>query len=88
MGKSLGTLAFLGVFQFTQAQALPSPHKQCCTRVSRIFTLYRVGGGGGREYCKKISKRMLTALSYEGLKMTKKYEYCITVPKDFLSLCS
>ena len=45
MGKSLGTLAFLGVFQFTQAQALPSPHKQCWTRVSRIFTLYMVGGG-------------------------------------------
>ena len=37
MDKSLGTLAFLGVFQFTQVQPLPSPHKQCWTRVSRIF---------------------------------------------------
>ena len=35
--KSLGALAFLGVFQFTQVQPLPSPHKQCWTRVSRIF---------------------------------------------------
>ena len=35
--KSLGALAFLGVFQFTQVQPLPSTHKQCCTRVSRIF---------------------------------------------------
>ena len=50
MDKSLGTLLrFWGVFQFTQVQPLPSPHKQCWTRVSRIFfrvsTLYRVGGG-------------------------------------------
>ena len=35
--KSLGALAFLGVFQFTQVQPLPSTHKQCWTRVSRIF---------------------------------------------------
>ena len=35
--KSLGALAFLGVFQFTQVPPLPSTHKQCWTRVSRIF---------------------------------------------------
>ena len=50
MDKSLGTLLrFWGVFRFTPAQNLPSPHKQCWTHVSRIFfrvsTLYRVGGG-------------------------------------------
>ena len=49
MDKSLGTLLrFWGVFQFTQVQPLPSPHKQCWTRASRIFfrvsTLYRVEG--------------------------------------------
>ena len=39
MDKSLGTLlCFLGVFQFTQVQPLPSPHKQCWTRVCRIFS--------------------------------------------------
>ena len=38
MDKSLATLAFLGVFQFTQVQPLPSLHKQCWTRVSRIFS--------------------------------------------------
>ena len=32
--KSWDTFAFLGVFQFTQAQPLPSPHKQCWTHVS------------------------------------------------------
>ena len=50
MDKSLGTLLhFWGVFQFTQVQPLPSPHKQCWTRVSRIyfeFQLFcRVRGG-------------------------------------------
>ena len=38
MYSLLGTLLhFWGVFQFTQVQPLPSPHKQCWTRVSRIF---------------------------------------------------
>ena len=48
--RSLGTvLHFWGFFQFTQAQLLPSPHKQSWKHVSRIFfgvsTLYRVGRG-------------------------------------------
>ena len=65
MDKSVGTLLlFWGVFQFTQVQSLPSPHKQCWTRVSRIFSEIQLcigwgGGGGGRENCKKISKIML-----------------------------
>ena len=48
--KSWGTFAFLERFQFTQVQPLPSPHKQCWTRVSGIFfrvsTLYRAWGEG------------------------------------------
>ena len=45
MDKSLRTLLrFWGVFQFTQVQPLPSPHKQAC--IQNFFaTLYRVGGG-------------------------------------------
>ena len=35
--KSWDTFAFLGVFQFTQVQPLPSHHKQCWMYVSRIF---------------------------------------------------
>ena len=63
MDKSLRTtLHFWGVFQFTQAQPLPSPHKLCWTRVSRIFFEFQlcIGWGevGGRENYKKISKRM------------------------------
>ena len=55
MDKSLGTLLhFLGAF--SNAQPLPSIHKQSWTRAYRIrvSTLYRVGG----ENCKTISKRM------------------------------
>ena len=55
--KSLGTLLhFWGVFQFTQA--LPSPHKQCWTRVSISFSKFQLCIGWGRENCKKILKRM------------------------------
>ena len=59
MDKSLGTLLrFWGDFQFTQVQPLPSPHKQCCTHLSRIFPSSNFWIGWGRENCKKISKRM------------------------------
>ena len=79
MDKRLGTLFhFWGVFQFTQVQPLPSPHKQCWTRVSSIFfrvsTLYRVGGGRTarkfrNSYCvhHNVSNSLLplTVLSFE-----------------------
>ena len=86
MDKSLGTLAFLGVFQFTQAQPLPSAHKQCWTRVSRIFfrvlTLHRVGEGELRESFEKDE------LFYAESRMTEKYEYCTTVSSIFVHDCS
>ena len=48
MDKSLGTLfRFRGVFQFTQVQPLPSSHKQCWTRVSRIFSEIQLCIGWG-----------------------------------------
>ena len=40
-------LRFWGVFQFTQDQPLPSPHKQCWTRVSRIFSEFQLCIGCG-----------------------------------------
>ena len=60
MDRSLGTvLHFWGVFQFTQAQLLPSPLKQSWKHASRIFfgvsTLYRVGRG---RTSRKFQKRM------------------------------
>ena len=82
MDKSLGTLLhFWGVFRFTQVQPLPSRHKQCWTRVSRIFfsTLYRVGGGRtGRNF-----RKGCTVLR-GNREMTDKYEYCSTIPRTFL----
>ena len=53
MDKSLGTLLrFWGVFQFTQVQLLPSPHKQCWTRVFRIFLEIKlcIGWGEGEVH--------------------------------------
>ena len=50
MDKSLGTLLlFWGIFQFTQVQPLPSPHKQCWTRVFSIFSEFQfcIGWGEG-----------------------------------------
>ena len=51
MDRSLGTLSrSWGVFQCTQVQPLPSPHKQlmldeCIQNFFRVSTLYRVWGG-------------------------------------------
>ena len=79
--KTRGTrLRFWGVFQFTKGQPLSSPHKQCWTRVSRIFfrvsTLYRVVGG---RTARKFRKRCTVLRGNRGI--TKKYEYCGTVPR-------
>ena len=78
---------FWGVFQFTQVQPLPSPHKQCWTRVSRIFfrvsTLYRVGGG---RTARKFRKRYTVLRGNR--KIAEKYEYYSTVPRTFVQDCS
>ena len=81
MDKSLGILLLLhfwGVFQFTQAQPLPSPHKQSWIRVSSIFFCMGWGKGELQENFEKA------ALFYE---MTEKYEYCITVARTFVHDC-
>ena len=81
MNKSLGTLLrFWSVFQFTYVQPLPSPHKKCWTRVSRIFsTLYRVRGG---RTSRKFRKGCTVLKGNR--EMTEKYEYCSTVPRTFV----
>ena len=84
MDRSLGTLLhFWGVFQFTQVQPLPSPHKQCWTRVCRIFlrvsTLYWVGGG---RTARNFRNRCTVLRGNR--EMTEKYKYCSTVPIPIL----
>ena len=82
MYKSLGThFHFWGVFQFTQVQPLPSPHKQCWTPVSRIFFEFQLCIGWGRENCKKFSKRMHHFKSEQrNDRKVRILQYC---PKDF-----
>ena len=85
--KSWDTFAFLGVFQCRQVQPLPSPHKQCWTRVSRTFfrvsTFYRVGGG---RTARKFRKRCTVLRGNR--EITEKYEYFSTVPRTFVQECS
>ena len=62
MDMSFGTLLhFWGIFQSTQAQPLPSPHKQCWTHVSRMYQLC-IGCGEG-ELQQNFKQ---DALFYEG----------------------
>ena len=87
MDKSLGTLLrFWGVFQFTQVQPLPSPQKQCWTRVSRIFSEFQLCIGWGGRTARKFRKGC-TVLG-GNREMTEKYEYCNTVPRTFVQDCS
>ena len=77
MDKSLGTiLHFCDVVHFTQAQPLPSPHKQLWTRISRSFSLFRLCGKTAKKFRKvalfyegsqKLQKNMNTALLSQGL---------------------
>ena len=90
IGKSVGTLLHSwGIFQFTQAQPLPSPHKQCWKRVSGIFvrflTLYRVWGREGGRTARKFRKGWAVLRGNE--EMTQKYKYCSTVPRTSVQDC-
>ena len=78
MGKSLGTLLhFWGVFQFTQAQTLPSPYKPmldaCIQNFFQVSTLYRVGEG-----------RTATG----NAEVTENCEYLSTVSRTFIHDCN
>ena len=56
----------------------------CIQNFVLVSTLYRAGGGGGRENCKKKGCTILRG----NREMTGKYEYCITVPRTFVQDCS
>ena len=90
MDKSVGTLLHFWAFSNSP---WPNPSPYPANNVGRVYpevfrgsTLYRVGGGGGRESCKKISKK-IHCFTREP-RMTKKYKYCITVPRTFVHDCS
>ena len=85
--KSWDTFAFLGRFQFTQVQPLPSPHKQCSTRVSRIFSEFQLCIGWGEGRTARKCQTGCTALR-GNREMIEKYEYCSTVPRTFVQDCT
>ena len=87
MEESLGTLLrFWGDFQFRQVQPLPSPHKQCWTRVSRIFSKFQLSIGCGEEEPQENFRKGCTGLR-GNREMTEKYEHCCTVPRTFVQDC-
>ena len=84
MDKSLGTLLhFWGVFQFTQTQPLPSPHKQRSSFFFRCSTLHRLGWGRTA-----IKFRKGCTLLWGNPEVTEKCEYCITVSRTSVHDCS
>ena len=63
--KSLGTLLHIwGIFQITQVQPLPSPHKQCWTCVSSIFFEFQLCVGWGEGELQENFEK--DALFHEG----------------------
>ena len=86
MDKSLeALLRFWGVFQFTQVQPLPSPHKQCWTRVSRTFSEIQLCVGWGEGELEENFEN--DAVLRGSREITGKYAYCITVPRTFVHDC-
>ena len=78
MNKSLRTLShFWGVFQFTQVQPLPSPHKQCWTRVSRIYFEFQLCVGWGEGELREVFEE--DAVLKGDREMTEKYQSLIAV---------
>ena len=86
MDKSLETLLrFWGVFQFTQVQPLPSSHKQCWTRVSRIFSEIQLCIGWGEAELQENFEN--DAVLRGSREMMAKYAYCSTVSRTFEQDC-
>ena len=56
--KCWDTFAFLGRFQFTQVQPLPSPTNNVGRVHPEFFPSFNFVWSGGRKNCKKISNRM------------------------------
>ena len=82
--KSWDIFSFLGVFPIHTCPTLPLPssHKHYWTRAYIIFSdfqLYIRWGGGGRENCKKVLKRMHCVMR----EITENNEY-YTVSRTFV----
>ena len=61
---------FWGIFQFTHAQPLASRHKQCWTRISRIFSEFQLCIGCGEGELRENFEK--NTLFYEGTQILQK----------------
>ena len=78
--SSWDTFAFLGRFTMhTGPTPSPQPQNNAGRMYPEFFSSFNFVSGGGRDNCKKISKRMHSFKSRE----PRKYECCSTGPKDF-----
>ena len=82
--KSWDTLHFWGVFQCTQVQPLPSPHKQCWTRVSRIFSEFQLCVGWGEGELQENSEK--GTLFYEETEKWRKNMNIAVLSQGLLSM--
>ena len=82
--KSCDTFAFLGRFQFTRAQPLPSPQKQHWTLVSRIFSEFQLCIVWGRGELQENLKRDL--LFYGGIQNLQKIMNTALLSQGLLSM--
>ena len=86
MDKSLGTLLHFWAFS-NSYRPKPSPHPT--NNVGRVYPEFF----SEFQLCiwwweGKLQENLeKDALFYEGLRMTEKYEYCITVPRTFVHDC-
>ena len=86
--KSWDAFAFLRRFPIHTSPALPSPQKQCWTRVSRIFSEFQlcIGWRDGEQQ-ENFEKDWCTVLR-GNREMTEKYEYYCPVRRTFVQDCS
>ena len=84
--KSWNTFAFLGRFPIHSSPTLPSPQKQCWTRVSRNFFRVSTGWRDGKQQ-ENFEKDWCTVLR-GNREMTEKYEYYCPVPRSFVQDCT
>ena len=82
--KVLGHFAFMVIFQFTQVQPLPSPHKQCWTCVPRIFFEFQLYIGWGEGELQENFKK--GALFYEGSEKWQKNMNIAVLSQGLLSM--
>ena len=83
MDKNLGTNLHLGGFFSNHTKK--NNVGRLCPEFSRVSTLYRVGEGELRE----IFWKSCTGLwGHPDPEITENYEYCVTVPRNFVQDCS